>query len=216
MKPWIKRISYFLIFSFLITGIRGCVNDTNLGDVTYGFPFVYMDSKIIPYGVSGIHFWEDIENFKLHPSEIKNFYKENLIYDLVFWIVIFGIFFHLRNKPIFVKFRSEINYGLFFAAIFTISLFFANVFDFLIIGFLGIPGFWILFYSGSLFQSLIIDNNPPFKHFVYEELKKFYPFYDDFPSRVGFVFAFLSYFILGVLIYRIRVRYLKHKKSSPK
>lgn len=74
MKPWIKWIFYFLMLAFLITGIRGCVENPNLGDDTYGFPFVYMDSKTIPYVISGIHIWEDIENFKLHPSEIKNFY----------------------------------------------------------------------------------------------------------------------------------------------
>ena len=160
MKPWIKWIGYFFIFAFLITGIRGCVDDTNLGNVTYGFPFVYMDSKIIPYGVSGIHFWEDIGNFKLHPSEIKNFYKENLIYDLVFWIVIFGVLFHFRNKPLFVKFHGEISYGLFFAAIFTISLFFGVGFDFFTIGFFAssvykavFPNFLVCFKMSAVSRS---------------------------------------------------------------
>ena len=141
-----------------------------------------------------------------------------IIYDLVFWIVIFGVLFHFRNKPLFVKFHGEISYGLFFAAIFTISLFFGVGFDFFTIGFLAIPGSRILFYTGSLFQFLIIDNSPPFKHFVYEELKSFYPFYDDLPSRVGFIFAVISYFLLGVVIYKIRIKFLKSKpkKSSSK
>ena len=104
MWSWLKWIIYFFIFTFLIIGLRGCVNDQKLGDVTYGFPFVYMDSRSPSYAES------PTSSLTFHKPEIKNFYGNNLKFDIAFWVLVFASFYFYRNVEIFTKYKNEIKY----------------------------------------------------------------------------------------------------------
>ncbi|MBI2658316.1 hypothetical protein HYX08_06520 [Candidatus Woesearchaeota archaeon] len=204
MKPWIKWVGYFFIFAFLITGIRGCVNDPNLGNTAYGFPFVYADSR-----------HSDFPSF-FKPIKIINYYETNLILNIIFWLLVFGVFYFLRNKKIFKKYSGEIKYGLVMVVILILAFLIADVYD-SEIGYLAVPGLYTMIFTGGFLQDWI-DKTPAASHFVYETLKNFYPYKDDLPSRFGFIFAALVYFILGVIVYRIKLWYIKRNlgKSSPK
>lgn len=201
MKPWIKWVSYFLIFSFLITGFRACVKDSSLGNTTYGFPFVYADSR-----------HSDFPNF-FKPIKIMNFYERNLVLNLVFWLVVFGIFYSIRNKEILKKYSGEIKYGLAMVVILILVFLIADIYDNEPIGYLGLPGLYTMLFTGGLLQDWI-EKTPAISHFVYDTLKSVYPFEDDLPSRFGFIFAALIYFIFGIVVYRIKSWYIKRKNPK--
>ncbi len=220
IRVWIKWISYFLIFSLLITGIRACVNDPNLGEVTYGFPVVYMDSTNPVYVVNPLNLTDVIKQDYLmfHPPEMKNFYKSNLYINLIFWVIIFAFFYASRNYNLFVKYKKEISYGLFFVVLLIVSFFLSTAFGNKSFGYVSLPGGYILTYSGLFFES-ITNMNPIDYPMTHKKMLTFYPYVDDLPSRVGFIFAALAYFIFGVTVYRLKLGYTTRKspkKSSPK
>lgn len=199
MKSWIKWVSYFLIFSFLIVGMRTCEQEENIGEVSYGFPFVYMDSNY------GDWSFNTPEGFGITGFKIVNFYSTNLYLNLAFWAIIFGVFYYIRDIQIVRKYNNEISYGLFFVILFVVSFFFMGAFDNLSIGFVSIPGEYILIYTGAPLQDWI-DKTPAVSHIVYETLKTFYPYKDDLPSRFGFISAALVYFLFGAIIYRMKLQ----------